>query len=77
MKDIVKLSTFFDVTTNRGLVYISKPDDTLDDVEIPMLLLVPAGLVQWMLTTPRTPWELHQKIMVKMPIREKPSRHQR
>ena len=62
-KDVVKLTTFFNVTTTRGLMYISKADDTLEDVETPMLLLIPVGLVEWMLTTPCTPWELHKKIM--------------
>ena len=55
VKDIVKLTTFFDVTTNRGLICIPKPDDTPEDMEEPMLLMIPMGLVEWMLATPRTP----------------------
>ena len=27
-----------------------------------MVLMIPVGLVEWMLTTPRTPWKLHAKI---------------
>ena len=44
-------------------MYTPKQDDTQEDVETPMLLLIPVGLVEWMLTTPRTAWEIHKKIM--------------
>ena len=63
VKDIMRLATFFGNTTNRGLMHIPKGGDTLVDMETPMLLLVPAGLLEWMLTTPCTPWELHKKII--------------
>ena len=45
VKDIVKLTTFFNVTTNRGSIYIPKGGDIFEDTETPMLLLISAGLV--------------------------------
>ena len=35
VKNIVKLTNFFDVMTNGGLMYIPKQDDTLEDVDTP------------------------------------------
>ena len=59
----MRLTTFFDNMANRGSMYTPKGDDTQVDAETPMLHLIPVGLVEWMLTTPRTPWDLHKKIM--------------
>ena len=45
VKDVVKLTTFFNVTTNRGSMYVPKEGGTLKDTETPMLLLISTGLV--------------------------------
>ena len=36
------------------------------EVEASKLLLIPVGLVQWMLAGARTPWDFHEKIMEKI-----------
>ena len=46
VKDVMKLAAFFSEESNRGLMYAPKQDDTQVDVESPMLLLIPAGLVE-------------------------------
>ena len=61
MKDKAILATYFSQTTNSGLMYTPKQEDTQEDVEKPVLLMIPGGLVEWMLTTPRTVWELQKE----------------
>ena len=58
----MKLATFFDVQTNRGKLYTKKQGDSEAEVDTPMLLFIPAGLVEWLAIKRRTPWELHKKI---------------
>ena len=41
VNNIVKLTSFFDVSTNRGLMYIPKQSDTTEEAKVPMLLLIP------------------------------------
>ena len=53
-KNTMRLTTFFDDTTNRVEMYIPKGGDTQVDAETLMLLLIPMGLVEWTLTTPCT-----------------------
>ena len=64
MKDVVKLATLYGNENNRGLMYTPKQGDVIEEVDTAMVLIIPAGLVEWMMTTPRTLWELHQKISV-------------
>ena len=63
MKDVVRLTTFFGETSNRGFMYTPKKDDAQEGVETPMVRMIPTGLVEWMLTTPRILREMHEKIM--------------
>ena len=44
--DIVKLTTYFDDPANKGIMYIQQQGDTTESVETPVLLLIPAGLVE-------------------------------
>ena len=44
-------------------MYLPKQGDFTEDVDTPMLLLIPAGLVQWLLIAQRSPCDLHKKIM--------------
>ena len=57
-----KLGTFFDNQANRGKLYTKKRGDAEEEVETPMLLHIPAGLVDWLAKERRTPWDLHKKI---------------
>ena len=43
VKDVVKLAAFFGDESNRGLMYVPKPEDVQVDAESPMLLLIPRG----------------------------------
>ena len=54
VKDVVELAAFFGDESNRGLMYVPTSEDTQVDTEAPMLLLIPAGLVEWMLAIVRT-----------------------
>ena len=43
---IVKLTAYFDNPANKGLVYKPKQGDLTEDTETPVLLFIPAGLVE-------------------------------
>ena len=60
VKDIVVLATFYGDANNRGLIYTPKQGEEKDDVDTAMVLMIPVGIIEWMLTTPRTPWGLHE-----------------
>ena len=45
-------------------MYIPTSEDTQEYTEAPLLLLIPAGLVEWMLARAHILWDLHEKIMV-------------
>ena len=55
VEDIVQLTSFFHEVSNRGLMYTPKHDVAKVDMKTPMVLMIPAGLVEWMLTTLCTP----------------------
>ena len=44
--NVVKLTTYFDDPANKGIMYIQQQGDTTESVETPVLLLIPAGLVE-------------------------------
>ena len=48
VKDTVKLTTYFDNPANKGTMYLPKQGDLTEDVDTPMLLLIPAGLTEWL-----------------------------
>ena len=62
VNNAVKLTTYFDNPANKGIVYLTKQGALTADVETPVLLLIPAGLVEWLLIAQRSPWDLHKKI---------------
>ena len=56
------LETFYGDASNKGLKYTPKQGDVKEDVETAMVLMIPTGLVECMLTTPYTPWGLHTRL---------------
>ena len=48
-KDVVKLTTHFNNPTNKGTMYLPKQGDLTEDVKTPVLILIPVGLVEWLL----------------------------
>ena len=57
-----KLAAFFKEPTNIGKIYQKVVGDTVLEVDTPMLLLIPTGLVEWLSSARRTPWDLHKEI---------------
>ena len=49
LEDMVKLDTFFGDEDNREMIYVPTAEDTQVEVEAPNLLLIPAGLIKWVL----------------------------
>ena len=43
-------------------MYAKRQGDAEEEVDTPMLLHIPAGLVDWLTEERRTPWDLHKKI---------------
>ena len=59
--DVIELGSFYSVDTNRTKFFIKKDDDEVQDVNnVPCILLVPLGLLPWLMEEDRTPWELYQ-----------------
>ena len=58
----VSLATFHTNKDNWKMEYILATNDMKVDTEAPMLLVIPVGLVECMLATQQTPWELYGKI---------------
>ena len=44
-------------------MYTKATTDDVLEVDIPMLLLIPTGLVEWLSSARHTPWELRKKLM--------------
>ena len=61
--DIIKITTFGEKEENSGKLYKAESKDAKQTVSIPPTLLLPSGLVGWLLEKRRTPMDLHQKIM--------------
>ena len=62
MQDIVKLAVFYSDTNSRRVNYTPGQGDQKVEVDTPMPLMFPVRVVEWLLATPRTPWEMHRKI---------------
>ena len=58
---VIKLTTHFDNLANKGIMYVQQQGDTTKSVETPVLLLIPAGLVEWLLIAQCSLWDLHKK----------------
>ena len=43
-------------------MYTKATTDDVLEVDIPMLLLIPTGLVEWLASARRTSWDLHKQI---------------
>ena len=61
-QEVHKLAVFFEEPTNIGKNHMKAVGDTVVEVDTPMLLLIPAGLVEWLASARRTPWDLHKQI---------------
>ena len=59
--DIVNLTTYFDDPANKGIMYVQQQNDMTKRVDTPVLIFMPAGLVEWLLIAQRSPWVLHKK----------------
>jgi len=57
-----KIDAFFGDPTNISKIYAKANDDDVKKVDTPMLLLIPAELVEWLSSTRHTPWDLHKKL---------------
>ena len=55
VSDAVTLTTHFGDPANIGISYAQKQGETTEDVETPFLLLIPAGLVEWLLVAKCSP----------------------
>ena len=62
-----KLAAFSKEPTNIGKLYTKVATDDVLEVDTPMLLLIPAGLVEWLASARRTPWDLHKRIKKRSP----------
>ena len=51
------ITAFFKDDANVGKFYKTKEGDELKEVMLPVLLLVPGGLIEWLLLKPRTPMD--------------------
>ena len=63
VNDIIQLAVFYNDPKNQDAKYTTKLGDLEASTESPTLILIPMGLVEWVLVEPRTPWELQVKIM--------------
>ena len=59
--NIVKLATYFDNPSNKGIMYVQQQNDTTKSVDTPVLILIPTGLVEWLLIAQHSPCDLHKK----------------
>ena len=57
------LRTFYSDPGNRNKFYVLGEGDTKEDLFLPLLLQVPLAHVEWLLQTPRTPFEYHEKLL--------------
>ena len=57
-----KHANFFDKPTNISKMYTTVQEDVVTKIETPMLFFIPAGMVEWLPSARRTPWELYRKI---------------
>ena len=57
-----KLDAFFRDPANIGKMYAKANGDDAEKVDTPMLLLIPARLVEWFASARRTPWDPRKKL---------------
>ena len=57
--DINNLARFYSDNDKQRIKYTAVGDDTKVNMETPMLPMIPAGLVEWLLAAPQTLWVLH------------------
>ena len=51
--DVLKLVTFYSDPSNWSVEYIPGREEQKVDMDTLMLLMIPTGLVEWLLATPR------------------------
>ena len=62
-KSEATLRTFYTDTANTNKFYVLGDGDATEDLYLPLLLQVPLGHVEWLLKTPRTPFQYHEKLL--------------
>jgi len=62
-KSEATLRTFYTDTANTNKFYVLGDSDATEDLYLPLLLQVPLGHVEWLLETPRTPFQYHEKLL--------------
>lgn len=60
--DIIKVTSFGEKEGNDDKMYKRTKTDDKEKIALPPLLLLPSGLVKWLLEKRRKPMDLHQKI---------------
>lgn len=60
--DIIKVASFGEKEGNEDKMYKRTKTDDKEKVALPPVLLLPSGLVKWLLEKRRKPLDLHQKI---------------
>jgi hypothetical protein len=58
--------TFYGQGRNRGELYTPKQDDTLSETILPHLLMVPRGMIGWLVEKPCTAWEYRGRLIEKV-----------
>ena len=68
-KDNIAMATFFGAEENAGNFYTMPTGDEVetDTVRVPKMIMIPSGLIAWLLSTPRTPHDLINKIFQVLP----------
>lgn len=59
----MEMVTFFAAPENRGKLFVPGATSTTAKVNLLKLLIIPGGLVPWILDRPRTPMELHARLL--------------
>ena len=58
---IVSLAAFYSDLNKRRVKYTPVQGDQKVELDTPMLSMIPTGLGEWLMVTPRIPWELTGK----------------
>ena len=66
MESELTLRAFFKDAAKRMELYSPGMSDSTTELELPPLLMVPRGMLPWLVETPRTPWEYREELLTQV-----------